>query len=496
MKKSILSILFILLITLFLIISCAGEPDAVDNPDLAPAPSAAAPAPAPTTAPSAATPAPSPAAAADPAARTAAQTARQQALDFNGSSYFPSEWEALERRYNSANTTAEYNALTSEYNEILRQSANMYALDMEHQILSARQEITNTGLIHYAPEYLRDADKTTLEALDQYDAGDYFAARDTANTALTKYESILYAAEVYSVREDMIKKIDDSWSDNLLYDSWPYIYDADETFFTAVDQYDAGNYDRARVTAEKAMNQYDTLSSGVDVYLARERLVATGLVPVAPNYLDAADVAAIKALEQYEAGDYAAAKISAAQAMDNYDDLWFAAGVYLTRQSIVDLDFVKFDAANFTTADEIALSAIADFDSGNIAAAKEKALDAQNRYMMIMDNAWPAYATETRNEAVSERQHAIEERANIAARSTFNDAEAFLAEAQRLYTLREYELASHAFTNAQALFTISIEETIERRRVAEDTIRQAEAIIERSSGTAREAERIIEGGSR
>ena len=490
MKKSILSVLLILSISIFVIVSCAGEPDTVDD----------TPAPAVTTTPSTTTPSTTPAApaasAADPAARTAAQAARQQALDFNGNTYFPSEWEALERRYNSASTTAEYNALTAEYNQILKQSADMYAMDMEYQILSTRQELIDTGLLRYAPEYLLDADKTTLDALDQYEAGDYYAARDTAKTALIKYDSMLYAAEVYSAREKLTEKIDNSWSENLRDDSRPFINDADETFFAAVDQYDAGDYDQAKATADKAIAQYETLLSGVDVYLTRERLVDTGLVPLAPHYLDAADVAAVNALEQYEAGNYADAKAYADQAMKNYDDLWLAADIYMTRQSIVDLDFIKYDTVNFATADEIALKAIAEFDAGNKDAAIENGLEAQRRYNMIIDNAWPAYATDKRNDAVSERQHAIDERANVAARSEFNDAEFYLSEAQRLFNLREYESASHAFTNAQALFTISIEETLERRRIALETIRIAEEMIDRSGGTAREAERIIEGGSR
>ncbi|MCL2277439.1 MAG: hypothetical protein FWC21_06020 [Treponema sp.] len=500
MKKNILFILSILLIFLLFVISCAGQPAAVDEPVTQtpqPAPAAATPSAAPSTTAPADTPAaPAATAQVDPAARSAAQAARQQALDFSGNSYFPSEWEALERRYNSANSTDEFNALTAEYNQILKQSANMYALDMEHQILSARQEIIDTGLVRYAPEYLRDADIVALEALSQYEADDYYAARDTANTALSKYEAILYATNVYTAREELMAIINGGWSDNLLFNSWSYIFSADETFFAAVDQYDAGNYDQAKAIAGEALEQYETLIIGADVYLTRERLIETGLVPLAPQYLDAADVAAFKALEQYEAGNYADAKIFAAQAKDNYDELWFAADIYMTRQSIIDLDFAGYDAELFARADEVALAAIADFDAGNKSAAFEKALDAQLRYNMIIDNAWPVYATEKRNSAVSEKQHAVDERADVAARAVFNEADSYLNEAYRLYELRQYESASQVFTNAQALFTIAIEETIERRRVALDTIRIAEEMIERSSGTAREAERIIEGGSR
>jgi hypothetical protein len=233
-----------------------------------------------------------------------------------------------------------------------------------------------------------------------------------------------------------------------------------------------------------------------EIISTRDELIKTGFTRQFPEYLQKADDIALAALDQYEAEDYYASRDTAAQALKEYETLLVGGKVFLTRQEIVDRGFRDYDPENFDLADEVALTAKGEYEAGNKEAAVNNAEEALLRYNIVLTNGWVSYAAARRVSAASERELALSERANIAARETFRDAEAVFNQAEDGFTAENFREAAISYVDAEAKFAISRHETEEKRIRAEETIRLAEEKIGESSETAIEAERIIEGGSR
>jgi len=233
-----------------------------------------------------------------------------------------------------------------------------------------------------------------------------------------------------------------------------------------------------------------------EVMAVRDELIATGFAYSIPEYFQNADKIALEAYDQYEAGKYYEAKDTAAKALNEYQTLMTGAKVYLARQEIVDRGFWKYDSDNFDKADEVTINAINEYEAGNKEAAVTYAEEALLRYNLVLTNGWPAYSADRRNSAVLERELALSERANIASRDSFREAEAIYNQAEEVFSSNNFQNAAILYMDAEAIFAITRQETEEKRLRAIETIRLAEEKIEESDETAIEAERIIEGGSR
>ena len=233
-----------------------------------------------------------------------------------------------------------------------------------------------------------------------------------------------------------------------------------------------------------------------EILAAREKLIHTGFTEYFPDYLEAADNITLAALEQYEDEEYYTARETASKALNEYETLLLGADVYLARQEIVDRDFVKYDEENFNKADSVAETAIEEYEAGIKDKAIEHAQEALLRYNLVLSNAWTAYSAELRISAGKERELALEERANIASRDLFRDAETVFNDAGDNIKKESYHQAAIQYIEAEAMFALARKDTAERRQRAEAAIRMAEEKIEESSESGMEAERIIEGGSR
>jgi len=346
---------------------------------------------------------------------------------------------------------------------------------------------------------------------DSYFPSEWSAAQTQFNSARTaaEYDAAAKAFDdifdkthpLYAkAREDEILYVRDELISTGLVPYAPNEFKAaDDKSISALDQYESGDYYSARDSAAAALDEYETMLIGADTYHTREALYNTGLTPYFQEYFDNAETLGHQGIEQYQAGDIKGARESALKAQEEYETLLFGTDVYFARQDIIDLGFVQYGIDGFTSADELYFAAIDEYTAGNKDAAKTKAEEALLRYRNILADGWVFYSADKRADAVSERQHAINERANIASREYFREAEAFMEEAERLYASRDPDdalSAAIAFTNAQAMYAIAIEDTWERRRRADELIRQANQMIERGNESALEAERIIEGGSR
>ena len=233
-----------------------------------------------------------------------------------------------------------------------------------------------------------------------------------------------------------------------------------------------------------------------EVMAARDELISTGFTDYVPEYLQNADKIALAAMDQYDAGDYYGARDTAAKALDEYETLMIGAKVFLTRQEIIDRGFIKYDPENFDKAEEVVTTAMDEYEAGNREAAIAAAEEAQLRYNVVLENGWTAYAADRKKSAVLERELALAERANIATRDIFREGETIFNQAEEIFESENYRDAALLYTDAEAIYVISRQETEDKRRRALEVIRIAEEKIEESNETAVEAERIIEGGPR
>jgi hypothetical protein len=186
-------------------------------------------------------------------ARERALTERARALDFESDAYFPSEWEAAEADYSAAaalSVSAQelvgvYSVSADSFRGLFERTLPLFAQAREDEILAARDGAQAGGLAETFPDYLLWADQTALAALDQYEAGDYYAACDSAALALDKYQVLHIAADAWLLRQEIVDR------DFAVYDLEHFDM-AGETLALAMDAYSAGDMAAARSGVEEA----------------------------------------------------------------------------------------------------------------------------------------------------------------------------------------------------------------------------------------------------
>jgi hypothetical protein len=306
-----------------------------------------------------------------------AANARQLVLDFEGPTYFPSDWSDAERLYNPAvnekstatlrstkESTAKFNNATSAYSALADKTIPQYAQDLENDIISSRDKAITAGAGYLAQEYLNDSDNKAVEAYTAYQSNDYYNARDTALVA-----------------RDM----------------------------------------------------YDALGVGVNAYKVR--------------------------LE------------------------------------IEDRGFIRYDPSAIEATDDMCLSAIPDYEAGDIAAVKSKANDALSQYSQSLQKGKESYASDIGAAAAAERQRALDLKGNVAVRQDYDAANAVYNRAVTSYRGKNFDDASNLYNQSRTLFEAVTASAREKRRGAEEALREAELKMVESDGTARNAEIILEGGA-
>jgi hypothetical protein len=200
------------------------------------------------------------------------EEARQRAIDFECPAYFPSDWENLEERFvairGTTQTAAVYSALAAEYDEIFRKTIPIYAQAWEDIIITTRYELFDTGFSNCFPEYLNKADEMALIALAQFEAGDYYTARETASRTLFEFETLVLGARAFAARQELIDR------DFVQFDVDNFAR-AEEVAQSAIMEYDVGSVDAAIVHAIEALLRYNMmLSNGWTVYAYSRKEIA------------------------------------------------------------------------------------------------------------------------------------------------------------------------------------------------------------------------------
>ena len=199
-------------------------------------------------------------------AKIKADKARNQAMDFDANTYFPTEWADAEKQYSSG-TDSGYNAAADAYNDLFKKAVPLYAQAKEDEMMAVRAELIATGFTDAFPQYLKTADDLALAAKAKYDARDFYGAKDAASTAMNEYQTLLTGAKTYVTRQEIINRGFANYdSDNFL--------KADETAKAALDAYNAGDKKTALANAEEAQLRYNlVLSNGWTTY-SSERMEA------------------------------------------------------------------------------------------------------------------------------------------------------------------------------------------------------------------------------
>ena len=187
------------------------------------------------------------------AART--EEARKRASDFEGFSYFPGDWEAAEAEYAVAreeNSLDAYNSATETFNSIFELAILLYAQVREDEIMALRNDLVNAGARNSFPEYFTPADEAALAALSQYEAKDYYTARDSAAKALEMYEVLTSAYAAWLVRQEIRER--------------------------EFESYDPDNFDRAGEILNEAIGAYTTEDNAAALEKAEDALLRYHLV--------------------------------------------------------------------------------------------------------------------------------------------------------------------------------------------------------------------------
>jgi hypothetical protein len=191
------------------------------------------------------------------------EEARKKAADFESDSYFPSEWEAAEAQYADAgaqNTPDAHNTAADAFEAVFNLTIPLYAQAREDEIMALRDDLIIAGIRDYFPEEFTQADEVAVFAYDQYQAQDYYRARDTADQAFTMYQAMTDIYNAWLVRYEIEQR-----------EFQPYDQDnfnsADEVLIKAMEGYQENNLAEAQENANEALQRYNlVLSTAWAVY--------------------------------------------------------------------------------------------------------------------------------------------------------------------------------------------------------------------------------------
>ena len=190
-----------------------------------------------------------------------AQEARKRAGDFEANTYFPGEWEAAEGKYVTAQLMADLNKSISTlneaadaYNQVFELAIPLYAQAREDEIMAVRDYLITLGARDSFSGYLLDADRAAVLSLTQYEAKDYYSARDSAAYAMQKYNVLETAFNAWLVRQEIQARGFAGYD--------PDNFELGEEIISgAMDAYRAGDLAGARKKAEEAMSTYNLVLS-------------------------------------------------------------------------------------------------------------------------------------------------------------------------------------------------------------------------------------------
>ena len=112
-----------------------------------------------------------------------------------------------------------------------------------------------------------------------------------------------------------------------------------------------------------------------------------------------------------------------------------------------------------------------------------------------MNEGWLAYAGGLKLSAETERRNALGAKANVAVRRYFDEADTLYTRGTTAYDAQDYAASAEYFSRSIPLFENAVQTAKQKRALAEEAIQTAEIRIGQSEETAREAEKVLQGGA-
>jgi hypothetical protein len=221
------------------------------------------------------------------------------------------------------------------------------------------------------------------------------------------------------------------------------------------------------------------------VLAARQAAIDAGADDILPVPFGAADSAGLAAQSSYDNGDYDAALASGTEAYDRYNVLTTIAQAYGVQQEINSHDFFSYDPADYEAAADAGNSAVTLYNSGNLAQAQAKADESLAKFKAALNKSWASYGEAKSVSARTMRQAALDEKANVAVKSDFQNADAVYNQGFVALRAAQYENAANLFTRAEDQFRRSRDLAVDKRIKAEEAIRAAEEKVAESDDLAR-----------
>ncbi|MCL2191276.1 MAG: hypothetical protein FWB79_04750 [Treponema sp.] len=140
---------------------------------------------------------------------------RGKAGDFMAEAYFPGEWIVAEALYAEAgrinaggagDAAAAFDMAANSFASILRLTIPLYAQAREDEIMMVRDGLVAAGARASFPELMGLADRAALAALDLYEAGDYYSARDSAAEAYAMFQILETTFGAWQTRREIIRR--------------------------------------------------------------------------------------------------------------------------------------------------------------------------------------------------------------------------------------------------------------------------------------------------
>jgi len=322
------------------------------------------------------------------------------------------------------------------------------------------------------PDYLLTVDNIGLDAIAKWEAKDYNGAKTGANAALSMYLILRGGIETYYLREDIAERAEELVPD--------YLLTVDNIGLDAIGKWEAKDYNGAKTGADAALSMYLTLIDGIEAYYLRED-IAERAEELVPDVLLEVDTIGLDAIAKWEAEDYSGAKLGAAKALVMFAGLKVARDAYDLREVIVERA-EKFFPDYLSQADDVGLDAIDRWEAEDYYGAIGSASTAWIMYLSLA--------------ASTERQTALDLKANIAVRQEFYSAEAIFNRANAALNGQRYEEAAPLYEECVLIFRMTTQLVLERQRAAENALRRADQKAAESDEAARNAELILQGGVR
>ncbi|MCL2318790.1 MAG: hypothetical protein FWC45_01800 [Treponema sp.] len=229
---------------------------------------------------------------------------------------------------------------------------------------------------------------------------------------------------------------------------------------------------------------------------ARTAAVNAGAADLVPDYLLQADNTSASALAKYQAKDYYAARDTSTNALSMYTILKSGLDAYKVREEISNRNFEVYDPQNIAAADDLLRGAAQNYSANSLAAAKGQVDQAALRYNQALKTGWQSYAAEKGANASTERQNALNLKANVAVRQDFNSAQTIFSQANTAFQAQRYEDAAKLYDQSQSMFEVVAQVALAKQQAAQAALDRANQKMTESNETARSAEVILEGGTK